>query len=108
MGDIIVRSVRTLNEMKTFVTVQGNRVADHKRSFHDDSLMGIAIGLFVLNFEMSRFKANKGSTKKMLDAMINVNDKDKMRERMAKDQNTRIIKNPNMGGYIDNSWLFKK
>ena len=49
LEDVIILSVRLLEELKTFVTVAGNRVADHKRSFHDDSIMGLSIGLYVLN-----------------------------------------------------------
>ena len=62
LEDVIIRSIRLLNELKTFVTVAGNRVADHKRSFHDDSIMGISIGLYVLNFDMAKFKQSKGVT----------------------------------------------
>ena len=40
MEDVIIRSSRLYDELKTFVTVPGVRVADHKRSFHDDSIMG--------------------------------------------------------------------
>ena len=69
LEDVIIRSIRLLNELKTFVTVAGNRVADHKRSFHDDSIMGLAIGLYTLNFDMARFKQNKGVTEKMLNAI---------------------------------------
>jgi hypothetical protein len=39
LEDVIIRSIRLLNELKTFVTIPGNRVADHKRSFHDDSIL---------------------------------------------------------------------
>jgi hypothetical protein len=74
LGDVIIRSVRLLNELKTFVTIAGNRVADHKRSFHDDSIMGLAIGLYTLNFDMARFKQSKGVTEKMLNAIITNNE----------------------------------
>lgn len=106
LEDIIIRSVRLLNELKTFVTVAGNRVADHKRSFHDDSIMGLAIGLYVLNFDMARFKQNKGVTEKMLNAIITNND---ITERIKKDKAKPMI-SPNsispLNPYIANSWLF--
>jgi hypothetical protein len=127
MEDVIIHSVRLLNELKTFVTVPGNRVADHKRSFHDDSIMGLSIGLYVLNFDMARFKQSKSFTEKMLNAMIKVNDVDEMRKRMEsgntntiKDNNTRLIRdttvknrpmispdsvNP-LNPYGVNAWLF--
>jgi hypothetical protein len=108
MEDIIIRSVRLLNELKTFITVPGNRVADHKRSFHDDSIMGMSLGLYVLNFDMARFKQSKGVTEKMLNAIMNIND-------MKTIENNKGIKNkpmisPNssssLNPYIANSWLF--
>ena len=74
LEDVIIRSSRLLDELKTFITVPGNRVADHKRTFHDDSIMGLAIGLFVLNFDMAKFKQNKGVTEKMLKSILTIND----------------------------------
>jgi len=108
LEDVIIRSIRLLNELKTFVTVAGNRVADHKRSFHDDSIMGLAIGLFVVNFDMARFKQSKGVTEKMLNAIMNIND-------IKEIENNKGIKNkpmisPNsaspLNPYISHSWLF--
>ena len=115
LEDVIIRSVRLLMELKTFVTVPGNRVADHKRSFHDDSIMGLAIGLYVLNFEMERYHVNKEATKKMLDAMLNVNDKDYMRKRKIlegdKSKTNKIppkhVNNPDFNAYLANAWLFE-
>jgi len=108
MEDVIIRSIRLLNELKTFVTVAGNRVADHKRSFHDDSIMGLSIGLYVVNFDMARYKQSKGVTEKLLNSIITLNDIDNI-------EKTRGIKNkpmisPNsashLNSYIANSWLF--
>jgi predicted hydrocarbon binding protein len=82
LEDIIVQSVRLLEELKTFVTVPGNRVADHKRSFHDDSIMGLSIGLYVLNFDIARYKQNKGITEKMINAILTVNDMNEIEKRM--------------------------
>jgi hypothetical protein len=116
MGDVIIRSIRLLNELKTFINIAGNRVADHKRSFHDDSIIGLAIALYTLSFEMSRFNYSKTSTKKMLDAMININDPIKMAEKgvqlegLNKEGNKRMpsnrISNPDLQRYIAHSWLF--
>mgnify|MGYP001203856593 CR=1 FL=1 len=116
MEDVIIRSVRLLNELKTFVTVPGNRVADHKRSFHDDSIMGLSIGLYVLNFDMARFKQSKAMTEKMLNAMMTVNDVDEMRKRMnSGETKTTTYKNKPMispssvsplNPYGVNAWLF--
>jgi len=116
VGDVTIRSSRLLNELKTFVTVGGNRVADHKRSFHDDSIMGLACGLYVLSFDMSRFKRNKGNTKKMLDALINVNDPEKI-QKMKSNTQSKINQrkhstpirssDPDLQKHLENEWLFK-
>lgn len=70
MGDVIIRSERLLNEMRTFVTVSGNRVADHKRSFHDDSIMSTAMALYSIFHDLFKLGENKEKIKKMLDAIV--------------------------------------
>lgn len=116
LEDVIIRSIRLLNELKTFVTVPGNRVADHKRSFHDDSIMGLSIGLYVLNFDMARFKQSKGVTEKMLNAIITINDVKEI-EKRVNSGNTKTINyknkpaiSPNstspLNPYAANAWLF--
>jgi hypothetical protein len=117
LEDVIIRSSRLLGELKTFVTVPGNRVADHKRSFHDDSIMGLAIGLYTVNFEIDRFNFSKEKQKKVLDALLLVNDPQKMAEKKAKEEGkakqknsdfwgTKTI-NPDLQKHIANEWLFK-
>jgi hypothetical protein len=109
LKDVIIRSVRLLNELKTFVTVPGNRVADHKRSFHDDSIMGLSIGLFTLNFDMARYKQSKGVTEKMLNAIMTVNDINNIIQKQ--DIKNRPMISPNssspLNPYGANAWLFK-
>jgi len=74
-NDIIIRSSRLVNEFKTFINVQNGRIADHRRSFHDDSIMGMAIGLYVLSFDTKRFnKKDNEKTKKMMNAILTMND----------------------------------
>ena len=116
LEDVIIKSFRLLNELKTFVTVPGNRVADHKRSFHYDSIMGLAIGLYVLNYDMAKFKQSKGVTEHMLNAIITVNDIQEMEKRMnSGNTTTNNFKNkpmisPNstspLNPYMANAWLF--
>ena len=108
LEDVIIKSVRLLNELKTFVTVPGNRVADHKRSFHDDSIMGLSIGLYVLNFDMARFKQSKGITEKMLNAIITNNDVNEMKLK-SENKNQPIISVDSvspLNPYGVNAWLF--
>jgi len=118
LQDVIIRSVRLLDELKTFVTVSGNRVADHKRSFHDDSIMGLSIGLYVLNFDMARFKQSKGITEKMINSIITINDIEEMKRReeannaregiVAPQRKPMVSPNSSspLNPYIVNSWLF--
>lgn len=105
LEDVIIRSTRLLSELKTFITVAGNRVADHKRTFHDDSIIGLAIGLYVINYDMSRIKITKSLSEKMLNAIITNND---INER-SKNENT-IPKYPsrlnNLNPYVKHNWLF--
>ena len=108
LEDIIIRSIRLLSELKTFVTIPGNRVADHKRSFHDDSIMGLAIGLYTLNFDMARFKQSKGVSEKMLTAIMNINDIKEIgskREITHKPMISPSSSSP-LNPYGVNSWLF--
>lgn len=117
LEDIVIKSVRSLNELKTFVTVAGNRVADHKRSFHDDSIMGIATGLYVVNFDMARYKQSKSITEKMINGIITANDFAAIEKRLATGQTVTIKSgkskpmlspdsaNP-LNPYGANAWLF--
>jgi hypothetical protein len=109
LEDIVIRSNRLLSELKTFVTVPGNRVADHKRTFHDDSIMGLSIGLFVLNFDMARFKQSKGVAEKMINAIITNNDISTMK--INKEMKNKPTISPNssspLNPYGVNSWLFQ-
>jgi hypothetical protein len=109
LEDVIIRSFRLLNELKTFVTVPGNRVADHKRAFHDDSIMGLSIALYTLNFDMARYKQSKGLTEKMLNAILTINDIGEIGKKQ--DIKNRPMISPNsassLNPYIANQWLFK-
>ena len=108
LQDVIIKSTRLLGELKTFVTVAGNRVADHKRSFHDDSIMGLAIGLYVLNFELAKFKQSKGLAEKMIKAIITNNDIGDIGKRNV--ERRKPIISPNslnpLNPYGANEWLF--
>lgn len=109
LEDVIIRSSRLLAELKTFVTVPGNRVADHKRTFHDDSIMGLAIGLFVLNFDMAKFKQSKGVTEKMLNSILTINDISEIGKKVEMKRKPMISPdsvNP-LNPYQGNAWLFQ-
>ena len=111
MGDVVIRSSRLLEEIKTFVTVSGNRVADHKRSFHDDSIMSTSMLLYSIYHELFKMSDSKEKIKKMLDSMIVLGSNDVI-EKVIKENDPnmstrtpdyRIIKNNPYGA---NNWLF--
>jgi hypothetical protein len=108
MSEVVIRSLRLLNELKTFVTVNGTRLADHKRSFHDDSIIGLSIGLFVINRELLFIGDSVSRTKKMLDAIIMVSANEKV-EKKDPNLNTRTpdFRVTRENPYGANSWLFQ-
>lgn len=112
MDDVIIKSYRLLSELKTFVTVQGSRVADHKRSFHDDSIISLAIGLFVGAFGIENKTVNVETTKKMLSAIITSSSEDFQKKIIEnklqnKIENRKPI-NTIAQQYKTYGWLFKK
>jgi len=115
MGDTVVRSYRLLTEFKTFVRVEGSRIADHKRSFHDDAIMAIAMAIYVGSYEFKKFTQNPEKTKKMIDAMMkigsnevvvtnNLNGEDDIEKLQPKKVDAKILGN---NPYVANAWLFK-
>ena len=112
LEDVIIRSIRLVDELKTFVTKEGNRVADHKRSFHDDSIMGMACGIYVVNYQMRNFKNSQSKTKKMLDAFLKLEGDDVVEKKMAKSKKNANTRTPDYSvsrtnPYGANDWLFK-
>lgn len=108
MKEIDIKSSRLLGELKTFVTVGGSRVADHKRSYHDDSIMSLSIGIYVMNFEMKKFSINPNKTKKILDAMIRLNGGVTLKtdeNGKVSEENKYVIQERNP--YGKHAWLFQ-
>lgn len=104
---VVIRSRRLSTELKTFVTVPGNRVADHRRSFHDDSIMGMATFLYVLAYDKERYKQSKITTEKMLNSMLTNNEVDEMIRRRP--EHKPFLRNSNIdpnNPYYVNKWLF--
>ena len=102
MQYIIIRSARLHSEMKTIVTVnKPGRIADHRRGFHDDSFMGVAIGIYVVNYDMSNFKNDTNKVKKMIEALSNMNNTAKLGEINKKQRELQQRRNP----YGSNAWV---
>jgi hypothetical protein len=107
MQDVIIRSVRMTNEFKTFITVENPaRLADHRRTFHDDDIMSLAIGLYVVNWNMMKHD-NTEKIKTMLNAILVVNDADHLKPNENKGERSDdyvVHRNNPAASY---NWLFK-
>lgn len=100
LEQVIIRSERLLTEIKTIVNKPG-RIADHRRGFHDDSFMGVAIGIYVVNYDMSNFKNDTNKVKKMIEALSNMNNTAKLEEINKKQRELQQRRNP----YGSNAWV---
>jgi hypothetical protein len=63
-----VRSSRLINELKTFVYINGR--PDHMRGHHDDLIMAIAMALYVAQNSFANLRKNVNQAKAMLDSWI--------------------------------------
>ena len=66
---IKIRSQRLTSEMKTFI-FKDNGKADHMTGYHDDLLMALAMGLWVLEHSFKNLERVNEQTKAMLNAFI--------------------------------------
>jgi hypothetical protein len=82
------------------VTITGSRVADHKRSFHDDSIMGMALSIYVANFEKLKYNISPTKTKKILEAMLKFNSGESETTR-----NNDKIRQQQQNPYGQHSWM---
>jgi len=60
------RSKRLIQEMKTFVYINGK--ADHMRGHHDDIIQSLAMALFVTQNSFTKLKQNEKQVKAMINA----------------------------------------
>ena len=63
-----VRSSRLLNELNTFVYVNGR--PDHMKGAHDDAIMAMAIAMYVADISFTQLKRNDSANKAMLDSWV--------------------------------------
>tara|TARA_R110002051_G_scaffold323438_1_gene417035 strand:+ start:475 stop:2199 length:1725 start_codon:yes stop_codon:yes gene_type:complete len=63
-----IRSQRLMNELKTFVFINGR--PDHMRGHHDDLIMSLAMALYVAQTSFTQLKKNVSQAKAMLDAWV--------------------------------------
>jgi hypothetical protein len=63
-----IRSQRLVNELKTFVYINGR--PDHMKGHHDDLIMSLGMSLYVAQNSFTQLKKNVEQAKAMLDAWI--------------------------------------
>lgn len=64
--DFIVRSNRLLNELNTFVYINGK--PNHMKGAHDDAIMSIAIALYAGDISFNQLKRNENQAKAMAES----------------------------------------
>jgi hypothetical protein len=62
----IVRSARLLNELNTFVYMNGR--PDHMKGTHDDAIMGLSMALYAADISFNLLQKNENANKAMLDS----------------------------------------
>ncbi len=63
-----VRSSRLLNELNTFVYINGR--PDHMKGSHDDAIMAMSIAMYVGDICFTQLKRNDNANKAMLDSWV--------------------------------------
>jgi len=68
MDTFKIKSIRTINEMNSFVYINGR--PDHTKGTHDDCLMGIGMCAFVAMTSFKDLEKSKGTVKTMIDSYV--------------------------------------
>ena len=103
-NEVELKSYRLVSEFKTFITTSNNRVADHRRSFNDDLVIALAMGIYVFSYDIKSVGMSVERTKKMLEAITN-NIIDNTTGNSTSSNGSYNI-NPS-NPYTAHSWLFK-
>lgn len=82
---IKIRSTRLISELQSFIYINGR--ADHAKGKHDDLIMAMAMGLFVLEHSFKQLKSLVKKNKAMLASWISVSSAGEI-----KDLNTPVNK----------------
>ena len=67
-NEILPRSTRFTQELTTFIWKNGR--PDHQSGYHDDTIMSMAMGLYVLQFSFKKLEAVKEKNRVILNTMI--------------------------------------
>jgi hypothetical protein len=102
-NEIEIKSYRLISEFKTFVTTTNNRIADHRRSFNDDLIIALAMGVYVFSYDIRSVGMSIEKTKKMLTAITSTVSDYNTGNQIT--NNTTFVDPSNP--YVANSWLFR-
>jgi hypothetical protein len=109
----IIRSKRLLNEMYTFVYINGK--PNHMKGKHDDLIMALAMALYVGEHSFSQLQRANNLTKAMLDSWVTGTSSDESTPKHRSPQQNQPIYgvpgNTHMDAkqrYKDYGWLFGK
>jgi len=109
----VIRSKRLLNELYTFVYINGK--PNHMKGKHDDLIMAIAMALYVGENSFSQLHKADSMTKAMLESWTtDTNINKSTSDGRAPQQNTPLwgipgnLENDTRQAYKDHSWLFGK
>ena len=109
----IIRSVRLISELKTFVYRNGR--PDHMDGYHDDIIMALAMPIYVVQTTFKKLKIIENQTKAMLDSWVTVSNESQKTEPTKKHVNPFYTNTPTYDpkqvgdGSSDNgefNWLF--
>jgi hypothetical protein len=64
----IVRSARLLNELNTFVYLNGR--PDHMKGRHDDAIMSMSMALYIADVSFNSLQKNESANKAMLESWV--------------------------------------
>lgn len=106
-----IRSQRLLNEMGKFIYVNGR--PDHQKGHHDDTIMSIAMAIYVGDTAFQNLQKVVQQTKVMIDSWHTERSENKMRSDffnptipVAGNHNPRYINEASKEDYKKYGWLF--
>jgi len=103
-NEIEIKSYRMVSEFKTFITTTNSRIADHRRSFNDDLIIALAMGIYVFSYDIRSVGMSAEKTKKMLESITTNISNNSTGD--SKTNNAQITINPS-NPYVAHNWLFK-
>jgi intein/homing endonuclease len=102
-----IRSIRLVNELKTFVYNNKGR-PDHKPGKNDDLIMASAMALWVLERSFKELEKSKNMTKAMINAWVSGKDLKQNIYNKRPNKTDWFINNNNNNQNDDYIWLFGK